>query len=198
MLLRAYPDFAKLPGTRGERQWSMTGYDLDARGRPIDVRTIGGTGNVPLDAAARKAVSASRFTEGKRQGCLYPYWRAALRIAAPPAPDIARFGATPHCVAAPWAQQPRLTYPPAWNHRRIEGWAVIQFDVAPWGEIGNTRVLASEPAEAFGQQATQVIRSARRAPSPTGASGCIERVRFAIPPDGQVGIDDFGDDRAPR
>jgi TonB family protein len=198
VLLRAYPDFATLPGTRGERQWSMTGYDLDARGRPIAIRTIGGTGDVPLDAAARKAVSASRFTAGKREGCLYPYWRGALRLAAPATPDMAQFGATPHCPTAPWAQPPRLTYPPAWNRRRIEGWAVIQYDVAPWGEIGNTRVLASEPAEAFGQQATQVVRSARRAASPTGASGCIERVRFAIPPDGQIGTDDFGDHPAPQ
>lgn len=192
-LLRAYPDFQKIAGTPGERQWSMTSYDTDAKGRPINVRTIAGTGNAPLDAAARKAMSASRFTEGKRQGCLYPYWRAASRIMAPPAPDMAQFGTTPHCPAAAWAQQPRLTYPPAWNRRRIEGWAVVQFDVAPWGEVGNSRVLASEPAAAFGQQAMQVVRSARRAPSPTGASGCIERVRFNIRPDNQMGTDDAGD-----
>jgi len=190
VLLRAYPDFRKIAGTPGERHWSMTRYDLNAKGRPIGVRTVGGTGNDALDAAARKAVSASRFTDGKRQGCLYPYSRAAARMAAPPAPDMAQFGTTPHCPAAPWAQQPRLTYPPAWNRRRIEGWAVVQFDVAPWGEIGNSRVLASEPAEAFGQQAMQVVRSARRAPSPTGASGCIERVRFNIRPDDRAGSDD--------
>lgn len=193
VLLRAYPDFRKIAGTPGERQWSMTNYDLNANGRPIGVRTIAGTGSPALDAAARKAVSASRFTDGKRQGCLYPYSRAATRIAAPPAPDMAQFGTTPHCPAAAWAQPPRLTYPPAWNRRRIEGWAVVQFDVAPWGEIGNTRVLASEPAEAFGQQAMQVVRSARRAPSPTGASGCIERVRFNIRPDDRAGTDDIAE-----
>ena len=188
-LLRAYPDIRKIPGTPGERQWSMTSYDLGVKGRPIAVRTTGGTGNAALDAAARKAVSASRFTEGKRRGCLYPYSRAASRLAAPVAPDEAQFGATPHCPAAGWTQQPRLTYPTAWNRRRIEGWAVVQFDVAPWGEIGNTRVLASEPAAEFGQRAMQVVRSAKRPPSPTGASGCIERVRFAIRPDEQPGAE---------
>lgn len=197
VLLRAYPDFRKIVGRPGERQWSMTGYDLDAKGRPVGVRTIDGTGDVTLDAAARKAVSASRFTEGKRQGCLYPYWRGAMRLAAPPMPDETPAKATPHCPAAPWAQQPRLTYPPAWNRRRIEGWAVVQFDIAPWGETGNARVLASEPAEAFGQQAIQVIRSARRAPSTTGASGCIERVRFRIPPDDRTAVDNAEENPAP-
>ncbi|WP_242415749.1 TonB family protein [Sphingomonas panni] len=197
-LLRAYPDFRKLPGTPGERQWSMTSYDLDAKGRPVAVRTTSGTGNTALDAAARKAVSTSRFTEGKRQGCLYPYSRAALRLAAPVAPDEAQFGPTPHCPAVEWAQQPRLTYPEAWNRRRIEGWAVVQFDVAPWGEVGNTRVLASEPAEAFGQRAMQVVRSAKRPPSPTGASGCIKRVRFAIRPDEQLGAEAAEADMPPQ
>lgn len=188
-LLRAYPDFRKIPGTPGERQWSMTGYDLNANGHPIAVRTTDGTGNAALDAAARKAVSASRFTGGKRRGCLYPYSRAASRLAAPAAPDEARYGPTTYCPAAGWAQPPRLTYPRAWNRRRIEGWAVVQFDVAPWGEIGNTRVLASEPAEEFGQRAMQVVRSAKRPTSATGASGCIERVRFAIRPDPQPDAD---------
>ena len=197
-LLRAYPDFRKIAGRPGERQWSMTGYDLDAKGRPVGVRTIDGTGDITLDAAARKAVSASRFTDGKRQGCLYPYWRGAMRLAAPPMADEGQLGPTPQCPAAPWAQQPRLTYPPAWNRRRIEGWAVVQFDVAPWGETGNARVLASEPAEAFGKQAMQVIRSARRAPSSAGVSGCIERVRFAIPPDDRGAVDNAEEGPAPQ
>ena len=160
----------------------MTGYDLDEKGRPINVRTIAGTGNTALDTAARKAVARSRFVAGARTGCMYPHWRGPLRIAPPPAPPEDAFGPTPHCPAAPWAQQPRLIYPQAWNRRSIEGWAVVQFDVAPWGEVGNTRVLAAEPAEDFGREAMQVVRTARRAPSTSGASGCIERIRFAIRP----------------
>lgn len=197
-LLRAYPDFRKVDGRPGERQWSMSSYDLDRKGRPVAVRTIGGTGDSTLDSAARKAVAGSRFVDGKRKGCLYPYWRSALRLAAPPAPDDAEFGPKPLCPAAAWAQPPRLTYPPAWNRRRIEGWAVVQFDVAPWGEIGNARVLASEPAEAFGQQAMQLVRSARRPASPTGASGCIERVRFAISPDDRGAVDNAEEGPEPQ
>ncbi|KQM87595.1 hypothetical protein ASE67_07860 [Sphingomonas sp. Leaf23] len=197
-LLRAYPDFRKVAGRPGERQWSMTSYDLDKKGRPVAVRTIGGTADPTLDTAARKAAAGSRFVDGKRRGCFYPYWRDALRLAAPPVPDEAQFGATPLCPAAGWAHPPRLTYPPAWNRRRIEGWAVVQFDVAPWGEIGNTRVLASEPAEAFGQQAMQVVRSARRPASPTGASGCIERVRFAIRPDDGAAVENAEEGPPPQ
>lgn len=181
-LLRAYPDFNGIAAVPGDRAWSMTAYDLNRRGRPVNVRTVAGTGDASLDVASRKAVARSRFAAGERKGCLYPYWRAPERIAAPPAPAESAFGPTPHCPRGDWAQPPQLTYPPAWNRRKIEGWAVIRFDVAPWGEVGNIRVLASEPADAFGQQAVQVVRSARRAPSATGASGCIERVRFAIRP----------------
>lgn len=179
-LLRAFPDFARIPGTPGERQWSLSRFDLDAKGRPVGVRTVAGTGDTALDTASRKAVAASRFVAGKRTGCVYPYWREAAMIAAPAAPDTASFGAAPKCPAGPWVQPPRLTYPRAWSRRSIEGWAIVQYDVAPWGETGNVRALASEPADAFGEQAVEVVRSARRAPSATGASGCIEKVRFAI------------------
>ncbi|MEN2747481.1 energy transducer TonB [Sphingomonas sp. T9W2] len=179
-LLRAYPDFDKITGSPGERSWTMTGYDLTDSGKPVNVRTIAGTANRALDAAGRKAIAASRFTDGARTGCLYPHWRAATPIAAPVAPEEASFGAKPNCPAAPWVQPPRLTYPAPWNRRSIEGWAIVTYDVAPWGDVGNVRVLASEPATAFGEQALQVVRSARRAPSPTGASGCIDRVLFKI------------------
>lgn len=179
-LLRAYPDFDTIAGSPGERSWTMIGYDLTGSGTPVNVRTIAGTANRALDAAGRKAIVASRFTAGARTGCLYPYWHAATPTAAPVAPEEASFGTTPNCPAAPWVQPPRLTYPGAWNRRSIEGWTVVTYDVAPWGDVGNVRVLASEPATAFGEQALQVIRSARRAPSPTGASGCIDRVLFRI------------------
>ncbi len=182
-LLRAYPDFDRIAGVPGERSWSMTGYDVNAKGRPVGVRTVAGTGNAPLDAAARKAMAASRFTAGARTGCLMPESRAAAPLAAPVAPEEASFGAKPNCPAAPWVQPPSLTYPRPWNRRSIEGWAIVTYDVAPWGDVGNVRVLASEPAAAFGEQAMQVVRSARRGPSPTGASGCIDRVVFKIRPD---------------
>lgn len=57
---------------------------------------------------------------------------------------------------------------------------MIAFDVAPWGQTGNVRVLAAEPAAEFGDAAQQIIRGAVKPPSPTGYTGCVERVRYII------------------
>lgn len=181
-LLQAYPDFLALPGTPGVKHWSMLAYDLDKKGRPIDVRTTDGTGNAALDRAAVEAMRASRFAGGPRTGCLYPMWRRPTTLVAPEAPaeDALRpAGSTcPH--DDDWATAPKLRYAKAYNRRSIEGWAVIAFDVAPWGALGNLRVLASEPTTDFGDQALQLLRSARKPASATGRSGCVERVIFKI------------------
>lgn len=180
-LMRAFPDFRALPATPGVRNWSMVGYDLDARGRPVRVRTVEGTRNAALDTAAVKAVAASRFTPGARAGCLYPYRRNPGTIAAPPLPNrIGALATSDHCPAGEWTYRPTPNYPSAWHRRAIEGWAVVAFDVAPWGDIGNVRVVASEPAADFGTAAMQLLRGARKPVSTTGHSGCIERVRFVM------------------
>jgi TonB family protein len=80
---------------------------------------------------------------------------------------------------------PRLQFPAGFVQRRIEGWAIIAYDVAPWGEIGNVRVLRAEPADAFGYQARDIVRNARQGSSPTGRSGCVDLVRFVMPNKGQ-------------
>jgi len=182
ILLRAYPDFDRLPATPGVRGWSMVGYDLDARGRPVRARTLEGTRNPALDAAAVRAVRASRFTPGARTGCLYPYWQNPATIAPPPLPDrIGTADTANHCPAGEWVYRPTPVYPRAWHARGVEGWAIVAFDVAPWGEIGNVRAIASEPAAEFGQEALRLLRGARKAISTTGHVGCVERVRFAMP-----------------
>ncbi|GGB29832.1 hypothetical protein GCM10011380_19150 [Sphingomonas metalli] len=192
ILVRVSPEFRTLPGTPGVRDWVLLGHDIDARGRPREVQTLYSTGNGALNAAAGKAMRNWRFVAGRRTGCLNPFWRAALPLPAPDGPDpesLRPAGAT--CpVDSAWQRPPVLTYPSAFQRRGIEGWAIVAYDVAPWGEPGNIRVLASEPADTFGQQAEQVIRSARKPPSDRGAVGCIERVRFVMGPrDGMEGQD---------
>ena len=181
-LNRAFPDFDALPATPGARDWTMVGYDLDARGRPVNPRIVEGTGNRALDDASVKAVRKSRFTGGARTGCLFPYWRAPATLAAPVSPDPASLrpaeGNCPNDHG--WAAEPRLIYPAAYRRRAIEGWAAIAYDVAPWGAIGNARIVASEPAAAFGQQALQIVQSARKAPSQSGATGCVDMIRFVM------------------
>lgn len=184
-LLSGHPEFLKLKATPGARDWSLVGYDTDAAGRPINVRIAQGTGNDELDAAAVEAIRVSRFTGGARTGCLYPYWRSAGRLPAPgkPAEDLMR-PANAACPAkVEWATRPTTYYPPAYRKRAIEGWAVIAFDTAPWGEVGNVRVLEAQPSADFGQQAMTIVRSGRAAPSAQGASGCVETVKFMMPAD---------------
>lgn len=181
-LLRGFPDFRGLPHTPGVKDWSMVAFDLDARGHPRNAQVTHGTGNTALDAAASDAVARSRFTPGARTGCRYPYWMAPATIAAPPSPDLAGFADPAARCPSPYtyATAPRLTYPENYRRRRIEGWAIVRFDVAPWGEIGNATVLAAEPSEDFGTHALQVIRTARFAAAPAGRTGCVEAVRFVI------------------
>ncbi|WP_445193808.1 energy transducer TonB [Sphingomonas sp. Tas61C01] len=183
-LLQAYPDFRTLPGTPGARDWSMVRYDLDAKGRPTAVGTLTGTGNAALDAAAVTAIRASRYTSGARTGCQYPYWRAPLVLAPPPMPPEAAFRPTSATCPAgrDWTTPPVLTFPEAYRRRSIEGWAIVTYDLAPWGEPGNIHAVAAEPSADFGTQAEAVVRGARLPASDRGATGCVDRVIFKIGP----------------
>ncbi|KQU47467.1 hypothetical protein ASG67_14565 [Sphingomonas sp. Leaf339] len=183
-LVRVYPDFRMLPGTPGLRNWSMLQYDIDVRGRPANVRVVEGTGNAPLNAASIKALKAWRYTPGARTGCLFPFRQAPKNMAAPVMPDQATLApANGNCpVKHDWVTRPLLTYPDPWRRRAIEGWAVVAFDVAPWGATGNLRVLASEPSTEFGEQAVRMLGGAKLAASPTGQSGCVDRILFVLRP----------------
>ena len=104
---------------------------------------------------------------------------------APAEPDLERFrseGAV--CPASKSArdQMPALVFPEPFRRRSIEGWAIVRYDVAPWGETGNVSAVAAEPASAFGQEAVRIVQQARLAPSPQGYSGCLDLVRFVLAP----------------
>ena len=182
VLVRAFPDFRSLPATPGVKDWSLVGYDLDAAGKPVNLRIVAATGNGPLSAAATKAVGQSRFAGGARTGCRYPYYRNPATLPAPPMPKEATYrpaGAT--CPGRhDWSTPPTLRFPEAYRRRAIEGWAVITYDVAPWGEIGNVRVAAAQPSDEFGREAMNVIRTAK-VPTTQGFVGCVDRVKFKMP-----------------
>jgi TonB family protein len=194
-LLQAFPDFGKVNGTPGVRDWSMIAYDIDAAGRASAVRVVETTGNAALDTASIAAIRASRYAGGPRTGCLYPYWHAPVKLVAPPIPDEA--AVRPAGATCPeqrvWTTPPVLRFPEPYRRRAIEGWAVLAYDIAPWGEIGNIRVLAAQPSADFGTQAIQVLRAAKVAAAGQGAIGCIDRVRFVMGPVGGV----FTNENAP-
>lgn len=184
-LLRAYPDFGKINGMPGVKGWAVIGYDTDARGRPVKVKAIAGNGNAALAAASVEAVRKSRFAGGARTGCSYRYWQEPEKVAAPAMPAIGTFQAEGACAGGgrqEWAKPPKLRFPPAYARRHIEGWAILSYDTAPWGAIGNVKVLAAQPAQDFGRQAMQILQSATVLPSPQGATGCVDRVKFVMNP----------------
>lgn len=180
VLLRGFPRFDTLPLSPGRIEWSMTGFDIDAAGKPVNIATVDGTHVAPLDAGSRQAVADSRFAGGPRHGCVFPYYRRPSIVAAPEAPDKAAFSkASATCPDhAEWVKLPLGTIPPAFERRNINGWAIVGYDVAPWGDTGNIAVLASEPAADFGDTAAEIVRQGRRATSATGYTGCVERIIF--------------------
>ena len=182
VLLRAVPDFEKIPATTGRSDWSMVQFDIDAAGKPVGLRIYGATGNQALDKASLKAVAQSRFTKGAKQGCLYPYTRRGGTLAAPESKEIAAYRSEDsNCLqTVEWKSQPTLTYPENFRRRDIEGWAVIAFDLAPWGGVGNAKVVAAEPATEFGEAAQRIVLGSFTAPSKQGYSNCVVRVRYAM------------------
>jgi TonB family protein len=183
VLNMAYPDSRRIAAPPGSIAHSLIQFDVDSAGRPTDIRTVSSDGNAALDAAVRQAMGKWRMAEGPRTGCLYSMYRNQIEpMSAPAAPEKdAVQPANAFCVGdAEWDRAPNLVYPENFRRRAIEGWALIAYDFAPWGDIGNVRVLAAEPAAAFGQAAERVIRTARRKSAPQGGSGCVERVVFRM------------------
>ncbi|MFD1788660.1 energy transducer TonB [Sphingomonas floccifaciens] len=185
MLLRGFPDLDSIPQPSGALSATVAAFDIDRSGKPIRIRTITSDGNLMLDEAMRRAVAKSRYKPGDpRTGCSVPYFRRQPNpLTAPQIPPRDTFPASGEgCPAedSRWAFLPTLTFPEPFRRRGVEGWAVVRYDYAPWGQVQNVTVLASEPAAAFGDQARQIIGNARRTASPRGATGCIERVRFKM------------------
>lgn len=186
VLVRAFPAFKTLPDQPGYRTWSMTGYDLDASGKPRNVRTVAGSNVAALDGAARGAVAKSRFEPGARVGCFYPYYKNAAILPPPLAPEEEAMRPTGSTCPREhdWDRKPRLTYPAAYATRRIEGWAMVRYDVAPWGQIGNVHVLQAEPTSEFGEAAATMMSGATFKTGGNGYVGCVDRVRYVMPKPG--------------
>ncbi|MDM7956726.1 energy transducer TonB [Blastomonas sp.] len=178
---RVFPNFKAIVANPGVREWSMVGYDISEDGATANIQTVEGTKNAALDLASRKAVEETRYYRGGRKGCRYPYWRGPATLPAPPIPDENQFrpaGAT--CPARhEWAVQPALRFPEPYRRRAIEGWAIVTYDVAPWGEVSNIQTVASQPTEDFGNQAVIVVRGGK-AVTTQGFVGCTDRVKFVI------------------
>jgi TonB family protein len=178
-LLRGFPDFRKVSASEGARKWSWVRFDIDAEGNPTNAAIVASSGDANLDAESLRAYRISRFAGGPRTGCAAAWWRDPGIIPAPPAPDASAFPDHRSCEALrSWDKKPELTYPQAYNERKIEGWAVLGFDIAADGSIGNVRVLSAQPSEEFGGAGAAVLQSGRFKPGDRALTRCIEKVRF--------------------
>lgn len=183
-----YPAFEAIAQASGTRSWSFLSFDVDATGRTQNVHVVGSSQNAALDSASVKALRGNRYAPGKAsRGCTFHFYRLGNQpIAAPALPADAPkdTDALPACAIDPKTIPSLLNgkaYPGPFAARRIEGYAIIGFDTAPWGAVGNVRVLAAEPAAGFGQAAMEAISQARVVEGDVGHRGCVSRVQFRLP-----------------
>lgn len=181
-LLSAFPNYAQIAGTPGIHEGTLIGYDIDRQGKPTNVHIIGSNGNAALATASVKAMQGWKFAGGPRTGCSYAYRRPPLTLAAPPAPEEAPFHPADATCEEPrkWTRPLSLQFPENYRRRMIEGWAIVRYDVAPWGAVGNLEVLVSQPSEDFGKQAVIMLQNAALPASPRGMTGCVDRVRYVL------------------
>lgn len=190
MLLRAYIDDRRIPQTPGVPSFAVVSYDVDADGVPHNPGIVASDGNRVLEAAASDAAARGRYVgNAPRTRCTIPFRRAATEpVPAPPMPSKTAFTEARCPQPVRWARPLNLEFPDAFRRRAIEGWAIVRYDLAPWGATGAVTVLASEPAAEFGEQARRMIIAARAEASSNGAQGCIARVQYRM-----AGTDDADD-----
>ncbi|MEX0734009.1 MAG: TonB family protein [Steroidobacteraceae bacterium] len=77
--------------------------------------------------------------------------------------------------------RPDPVYPAALLQQRIEGYAEIEYDLAPDGSVQNTRVLAAMPRGEFERAALAAVRGWRGAPAAPPARHETRRFEFRLP-----------------
>lgn len=185
--LVSYPDF--MTGRRpapGSRAWTVVRWNIDAEGKTTEVETLGSSGDADLDAETRRAISDSAARPGPaRKGCVANYYRWGQPLAAPPiTPAHQREDPLQNCpaeIGERFKARREPIYPAAFSQRSIEGWALIRFDIAPWGALGNVEVVESQPAAAFGDDARRMVQNSTATPAFNAGVRCVVPVRYLMP-----------------
>lgn len=167
----------------GGRAWSVTRWNVGRDGRTSDVETLASSGHDAFDAEARRVVIASTFQpDAPRRGCINAWTRAGETLLDTPEPEPTD-DPLKNCPAELRARftHGRLIYPHAFQQRGIEGWAIVRYDIASWGETGAIEVLEAQPAAAFGEAARNIIRASRATPGHVAGIRCTDRIIFRLP-----------------
>ena len=181
-LVRAQPNFDEIPADPGSISFTVIAFDVAENGEPNAIRTLHSSGNSALDRAGLEAIGKWRFRRGKQyRGCSYGYWRSGEAPLAPPPLESDSFGDQDTCPDKEFLDLPPLArfFPPAFNRRDIEGQALVRFDAATWGEIGEIEIVEAQPAAAFGEAAKRLLASTEMTESSSARTDCLMRVRFA-------------------
>lgn len=188
LLNASYPDRRKGSTPPGGVSWVMIRWDILPDGRTGNIETLASSGDQVFEAESRRAVGETRFVDGSpRTGCVSPFSRTGDDLTDTPQPEPTD-DVLKDCPADVRARftPGRLTYPDAFRRRGIEGWAIVRYDIASWGQVGAVSVLEAQPAAAFGNAARQVISSGQATPGFTGAVRCTDRIIFRMPRDGEA------------
>jgi hypothetical protein len=181
-----YPPFDEIRGERGHIGQLAYRNDIDATGKTTNIQMIYSSAPAAANAAAVQAIARSRFAPRAATGCITFATHTEMQSLDMPEPaDSDQYrDKDAQCPSplGPLLELGTVPFPEAFRRRSVLGWAIVRFDIAPWGAIGNVKALAAEPADGFGKQAEQVVRAAHAQTSATGYSGCVMRVLFRLDP----------------
>ena len=182
-----YPDTRPFDGKSVDPPSAAVTFDIDAKGATRNVTAALQHGDPGLAKATVAAVAKSSYFPGTaRTGCrVFIKARPAVSDPPPrPEQDAFRRPEDKCDIKREEMNLPApMTFPPAFGYRGVGGWAIVRFDVAPWGDIGAVEVLAAQPAQMFGQSAEILVRSARPKAGGVGHHGCVIPIIYQMPPD---------------
>lgn len=180
-----YPDLRAFDDKSVDPAWAGLSFDIDASGAVRDVKVVAQHGEPAFADAAASAVAEARYFPGPaRKGCSVAFRAMPKATEAPSRPSGESFERPQDACEVTQAQlniPQAKPYPPAFGKRRVAGWAILRFDVAPWGQVGAIEVLAAQPSEVFGNYARNLLQGARPNPPPTGYRGCVVPIVYALP-----------------
>ena len=183
LLKQHRPDYQAI---KGERSFSVYSYDIGKNGRTKNIKILESDSNKKFDDAVRSAVSKnvySRQSNPARNGCVGYFSKGVEQFTVTPdAPENNTVQNAKTCTLsnAKWKTIGKKIFPKNFAYRGVNGWAYLRFDVAPWGQISNIRVVNAEPSSKFGDAAKRILRTARLPKSDRGHTGCVKRIDYKL------------------
>ncbi len=98
----------------------------------------------------------------------------------PVPPNVDRAADTEGCVGDPVAaiSADLPQYPARGWSRGLQGWSIVQFDVAPAGDTTGVRIARGVPGGSFDREARRAVESWRFQSSERGLTGCVVLFEF--------------------